>query len=79
MPHDGNYGPSSTDPKGIFRRTCPCGKAFRTNHPFQRYHTPACKRQAQNRRHYQRHGARTRAAMRQADDLTDGGQNDPTQ
>ncbi len=61
MPHDGNYGPSSTDSKGIFHRTCPCGKEFRTNHPFQRYHAPACKRQAQNRRHYERHGDQLRA------------------
>ncbi len=79
-PHDGNYGPKSTDAKGIFGRTCPCRTEFRTNHPFQRYCSPTCKRQAQNRRYYQRHGDQVRAKSRQYQrGLRSSSRNDPAE
>ena len=51
-----NTGPAAPTPAGAFERTCPgCGETFRTDHPRQEYCRPACKRQAQNARHYATH------------------------
>ena len=51
-----NTGPAAPTPAGAFKRTCEgCGETFRTDHPHQRYCSPACKRRAQNARHYARH------------------------
>lgn len=49
-----NYGPESAE--GRIERICvQCGATFRTNWPRQKYCSNACKRRAQNARHYQQH------------------------
>ena len=51
-----NTGPAAPTPAGAFKRTCEgCGETFRTDSVRQRYCSPACKRKAQNKRHYARH------------------------
>lgn len=49
------FAPRS-DPQGEYTRTCPaCGQEFRTDNPRAKYCTYECRRQAQNRRHYEAH------------------------
>lgn len=52
-----NYGPQPGHPKiGDFERQCVgCEITFHTDNPRQQYHDRACKRAAQNKRHYKRH------------------------
>ena len=51
-----NTGPLPPTPAGAFKRTCEgCGETFHTDWPRQRYCSPACKRRAQNKRHYATH------------------------
>jgi len=59
-----NYGPESSE-EGRFERKCvACGAAFRTNYPRQKYCSNACKRRAQNARHFERHQEQIREKAR---------------
>jgi len=84
MPRSGNHGPKPPVPSGEFARVCPCKTGFRTDHPQQVYHAPACKRHAQNQRYYQRHGDQVRARSlrryhEQRQTQAASGQNDPAE